>query len=121
MTEPSLKRKTWTYELVIHSSMGRFKFYLAVSENETATPIEIWIDCAKEGAMLRELMHAWAATFSVALQHGTPVRRFVKLFRKWEFEPKGKVDGLDGIASCESILDLVAQVLEKDWPLEATA
>jgi ribonucleoside-diphosphate reductase alpha chain len=122
MPEPNTKRHTTTYEVAIQSrELGRFKFYLSVGEGAFGTPHEVWIDCAKEGTTLREFMHAWAATFSIALQSGVPVRRYIKLLRHWSFEPKGRVEGVNGIDSCESILDFVAQVFEKEWPLETPA
>lgn len=53
------QRDSWTYELVIQSpETGRFKLYLAVGMDASGRPIEIWLDCAKEGTMLRELTYS---------------------------------------------------------------
>lgn len=115
------KRESATYELVILSQeLGRFKIYLTVGVNETGRPLEIWLDCAKEGALLRELMHGWASLFSVALQGGVPLRRMAHLYKPWRFEPLGKVEGFDRIQTCESVLSLVVAVLEAEFPKEFT-
>lgn len=117
MIELPRKRACITYELVIHSAeVGRFKFYLCVSVGTDGAPVELWIDCAKEGTMLREFMHAWAATASMALQGGVPLGRLAHMFHLWRFEPLGRVEGAEGIPECSSILDLVARVIERDWP-----
>lgn len=116
--EKPKKRDSVIYELVILSLQGRFKMYLTVGVNTSGKPIEIWLDCAKEGAMLRELMHAWAALFSVALQGGVPLERLINLYKPWGFEPCGRVEGLPGIETCESPISLVASVLEAEFPKE---
>lgn len=113
------KRNTWTYELVILSQQGRFKVYLAVGLDAHGKPIELWLDCAKEGATLKEFMHAWASLFSIALQGGIPLRRLIPLYKTWRFEPCGKVEGFEGIKTCESILALIVSVLELEFPKEA--
>ena len=113
------KRDTWIYELVIQSpETGRFKLYLSVAKDPEGRPIEIWLDCAKEGTMLREFMHAWAALFSVALQHRIPLATLVKLYKEWGFQPSGVVQGFEKIKSCESVLSLVVSVLELEFPKE---
>lgn len=116
------KRDSCTYELVIQSvETGRFKLYLAVGKDATGRPIEIWLDCAKEGTMLREFMHAWAALFSTALQHRIPLGHLVKLYKEWGFQPAGRVEGFEKIKSCESVLSLVVSVLEMEFPNEMPA
>jgi hypothetical protein len=115
VTDPRFKRKTWTHELVIQSKeMGRFKLYLAIGE-EKGIPIEIWLDCAKAGTMLREFMHSWAACFSLALQGDVSLAKLVKLYREWKFEPCGRVEGSDGVLECASIPSLVVRILERDY------
>lgn len=112
---PRPKRPSAIYELVIRSEvLGRFKFYLTVGLHGGRL-IELWLDCAKEGATLRELLHAWSALFSVALQEGVPLARLVKLYKKWKFEPCGRVEGFPGIESCVSMLELVATILEREY------
>lgn len=113
------KRDTWTYELAILSQQGRFKMYLAVGMGPDGRPLEIWLDCAKEGTMLREFMHAWASLFSIALQSGVPLSRLVHLYKTWRFDPCGPVDGHGQVKTCESVLSLVVSVLEAEFPKEA--
>jgi len=116
------RRDTFIYELVIQSpETGRFKLYLSVGKDAAGRPVEIWLDCAKEGTMLREFMHAYAALFSIALQHGVPLARLVHLYKEWRFEPCGPVQGLPGVAECQSVLSLVVRVLEAEFPGEAAA
>jgi hypothetical protein len=114
------KRDLNTYELVIMSQTGRFKFYLAVSRNGEGHPVEIWVDCAKEGTMLREFMHGWAALFSIALQHRVPLDHLIGLYKEWQFEPCGAVQGFPGITTTPSVLSLVVSILEKEFPKEST-
>lgn len=110
------KRDTTTYELVVHSAeAGRFKLYLAVGTDREGRPFEIWLDCAKEGTMLREFMHAWAALFSIALQGGVPLEKLVRKYKEWRFEPAGRVEGVPGIERCDSVLALIVTVLEKEF------
>lgn len=118
-TQLPKKRPTLTYELIIRTDEGRFKIYLAVGMGLDGKPLEIWLDCAKEGTMLRELMHAWAALFSIALQNGVPLGRIIRLYKNWRFEPCGKVEGYEPVESCESLLSLVVSVLEAEFPREA--
>ncbi len=112
------RRETSTYELEIHAQAGRFKFYLAVSRDAEGHPVELWVDCAKEGTMLREFMHGWAALFSIALQNRVPLPRLVHLYKEWQFEPCGRVGGYPAIQTTPSILSLVVSVLEIDFPAE---
>jgi len=113
------RRETSIYELVILSpETGRFKLYLSVGKDVAGRPVEIWLDCAKEGTMLREFMHAYAALFSIALQHGVPLARLVKLYKEWRFEPCGAVQGFGAVAECQSVLSLVVKVLEAEFPAE---
>jgi len=113
------RRDSCVYELVIQSvETGRFKLYLSVGKDAAGRPVEIWLDCAKEGTMLREFMHAYAALFSIALQHGVPLARLVKLYKEWRFEPCGAVQGFGGVAECQSVLSLVVRVLEAEFPGE---
>lgn len=110
------KRDSATYELVVEGESGRLKMYLTVGRGEDGRPLEIWLDVAKEGTMLRELMHAWASLFSIALQSGVPLGRLVKLYRPWCFQPAGRVEGFPKIEFCTSVLSLVVSVLEAEFP-----
>lgn len=111
------KRETWTYELVIKSQeLGRFKLYMSVGIDPEGRPIEIWLDCMKEGTMLREFMHAWAALFSVSLQHRVPLAHLVKLYKEWEFQPSGPVEGYSPITTCRSVPSLLVSILELEFP-----
>lgn len=109
------KRTNCIYELVIHGENGRFKMYLTVGLSPDGRPLEIWMDCAKDGTTLRELMHSWAALFSIALQSGVPLPRLVKLYRDWRFQPCGRVEGFDKVQKCESMVSLVALVLDAEF------
>lgn len=113
------KRDLNTYELVIMSQTGRFKFYLAVSRDLGGHPVELWVDCAKEGTMLREFMHGWASLFSLALQHSVPLQHLIQLYKDVQFEPCGSVQGCPGITTTTSMLALVVTILERDFPKES--
>lgn len=74
-------------------------------------PGELWIEVAKAGAALRNWAGEAAMMFSIALQHGTPLRTILDLYIGTRCQPCGGVEGHDRIKFCTSIMDCVARDL----------
>lgn len=53
---------------------------------EDGTVGEVFLDVAKDGTMLREVLHGFAIAISLGLQWGVPVEEFVKQFEGTDFE-----------------------------------
>lgn len=87
------------------------KVYLHTGEFEDGELGEIFIDMHKEGAAFRSLMNNFAIATSIGLQYGVPLDEYVDAFIGTKFEPSGKVDGNDSIASATSILDYLFREL----------
>lgn len=74
-------------------------------------PGELFIDVSKAGAALRNWAGEAGMMFSIALQHGTPLKTVLELFVGTRCEPCGAVEGHPRIATCTSIMDLIARDL----------
>ncbi len=75
---------------------------------------ELWIDLShREGGPLRCFAHVLAMLASLGLQHGVPVATIVAQLKTLAFEPSGDVEGDEEIKTAASLLDYVAQVLER--------
>jgi ribonucleoside-diphosphate reductase alpha chain len=83
------------------------KIYLRTGEYEDGSLGEIFIDMHKEGATFRALMNNFAIAVSIALQHGTPLEKFVEAFTFTKFEPAGMVHGHDRLKTATSFLDYI--------------
>jgi hypothetical protein len=75
---------------------------------------EVFLDTARYGAALRTWVEDSARLLSVGLQHGVPVGTLCRLFRGSKSDPYGAVDGHPDIRSCTSVMDFVAQLLERE-------
>ena len=75
---------------------------------------EIFIGMLKEGSTVKGLTDALGVVISLGLQYGVPPEAYIKKFRHQKFEPRGLVtEGLPGIKVADSILDYLAQFMEK--------
>lgn len=81
--------------------------YLRTGEYEDGSLGEIFIDMHKEGATFRALMNNFAIAVSIALQHGTPLEKFVEAFTFTKFEPAGLVHGHGRLKTATSFLDYI--------------
>lgn len=97
------------------AKIGSQSIYLRTGEYENGTLGEIFIDMYKEGAPYRSLLNAFAVAISIALQHGTPLEKFVDAFTFTRFEPSGPVQGHSYIKNCTSILDYVFRALAIEY------
>lgn len=86
--------------------------YLTFGEYEDGALGEIFLDVAKAGAALRAVMDAFARTFSIALQHGTPLEVLVEANSGIGFLPNGPVESEGSeVRVCQSIIDWAMEEL----------
>ena len=77
---------------------------------DDGTPGEMFIIMNKEGSVISGLMNALAATTSIALQYGVPLKALVNKFAHMRFEPSGYTNN-PHIRIAKSIVDYVARWL----------
>jgi ribonucleoside-diphosphate reductase alpha chain len=95
----------------IVGASGRHKFYLRCGDYPDGHLGEIFIDAAKEGAMMRGILNAFAMAVSIGLQHGVPLEEYVEALTFTKFEPNGPIVGHDRLRRCDSIVDAIFREL----------
>lgn len=85
---------------------------------------EIFVRADRAGSLARGTMDALATMVSIMLQYGIPVEVVVDKLRHHRFPPDGRLlyaDGADpDFRTCTSVVDLMAQWLEKKCPAKAS-
>jgi ribonucleoside-diphosphate reductase alpha chain len=99
-------RQSKTFSFKVADSQG----YLTVGEYEDGTPGEIFISLAKHGSTLRGIMDVFAISVSKGLQHGVPLKSYVKSFTSTSFAPAGITDDPE-IRTASSIVDFISRRL----------
>ena len=87
-------------------SIGGHKGYIMVGLYDDGSPGEIFIIMNKEGSVISGLMNALAATTSIALQYGVPLKALVNKFAHMRFEPSGFTNN-PNIKIAKSIVDYI--------------
>lgn len=87
-------------------SIGGHKGYITVGLYDDGTPGEMFIVMNKEGSVISGLMNALAATTSISLQYGVPLKALVNKFAHMRFEPSGFTNN-PNIKMAKSIVDYV--------------
>jgi len=100
-----------TYEVKV----GGHKVYVRTGEYVTGELGEIFLDMAKEGAMLRSMFNCFAVAVSKALQYGTPLRELIDTFCLTQFEPAGIVEGHSHVKFSTSVIDAVFRILALEY------
>lgn len=101
-----------TRESVTHKFwIGGHEGYLTIGLYEDGRPGEIFIKIAKEGSAISGFCQAFCLGFSLAIQHGLPLRDAIARFRGMSFEPNGPTRNPE-IPEAKSIVDYVARYLE---------
>lgn len=103
-------RNSKTYEFRVSGTKG----YFTVSEFEDGTPGELFLSVSKQGSTLAGVMDALAISVSHGLQHGVPLKSFVKTFTNMNFAPAGITDDKQ-INTASSLVDYVFRRLGKDY------
>ncbi len=100
--EMPLMRSSKTFSFNVSDSKGFF----TVGEYEDGTPGELFINTNKHGSTLRGLMDAFGISISYGLQHGVPLKNYVRAFRHMSFAPSG-ITNDPQIRTASSIIDYI--------------
>lgn len=95
-------RTSKTFSFHVSDSKGFF----TVGEYEDGTPGELFISTSKHGSTLRGLFDAFAISISYGLQHGVPLKNYVRTFSHMSFAPSGITDDPE-IRTASSIVDYI--------------
>lgn len=100
-----------TRESKIHKfAVGNIEGYLIASIYPDGQLGEIFIVIAREGSFVSGMANAFALTFSLALQHGTPLGVLINKLRGHSFEG-GYTNNLD-IPEAYSIIDYIVRYID---------
>lgn len=103
-------RSSKTFSFRVADSKGFF----TVGEYEDGTPGELFISTSKHGSTLRGLFDAFAISISYGLQHGVPIKNYVRTFSHMSFAPSGITDDPE-IRTASSIIDYVFRRLASTY------
>lgn len=103
-------RNSKTFSFTVADCHG----YLIVGEYEDGRPGELFINVAKMGSTLSGLMDSFARSVSYGLQHGVPLKVYVKGMTSISFAPAGITDDKD-IRTATSLVDYVFKRLAMSY------
>ena len=103
-------RNSKTFSFQVSDSKGFF----TVGEYEDGTPGELFISTSKHGSTLRGLFDAFAISISYGLQHGVPLKNYVRTFSHMSFPPTGITDDPE-IRTANSIIDYIFRKLANTY------
>ncbi|MFT4532363.1 MAG: ribonucleoside-diphosphate reductase alpha chain [Candidatus Saccharimonadales bacterium] len=103
-------RNSKTYQFTIAELRG----FLTVGEYEDGKPGELFVNTAKMGSTLSGLMESFGRSVSYGLQHGVPLKVYVKGMTSVSFAPAGITDDPD-IRTASSIIDYIFRRLAKSY------
>lgn len=103
----------------IKSKVGNYRVYVDMGKYEDGSLGEVFVTVAKVGSTFRGLLDSWSRMLSGALQYGMPLWKVISMARGAEFEPMGDVYECDGVKTCTSLPDFVAQVIQQEYPEES--
>ncbi len=95
-------------------NIGGTKGYYTANTHGDGALGEIFVVVGNQGSTLDGFLDAWAKTFSLALQCGTPLADLIRLHKNSKFEPSG-FTGDKNIPSCTSIVDYIVRDLERTF------
>lgn len=95
-------RPSKTFSFIVGDAHG----YLIVGEYEDGKPGEIFVSTAKMGSTLAGLMDTFARSVSYGLQHGVPLKVYVKGMTSVSFAPSGITDDKE-IRTATSLVDYI--------------
>lgn len=95
-------RNSKTFSFRVADSKGFF----TVGEYDDGAPGELFISTSKHGSTLRGLFDAFAISISYGLQHGVPLKNYVRTFSHMSFAPSGITDDPE-IRTASSIIDYI--------------
>jgi len=102
----SEERNSITHKFTIAGHEG----YLTVGLYDDGTPGELFITMSRQGSTIAGLMDSFAVNFSIALQHGVPLKTLVSKMIYTRFEPAG-ITSNKNIRFSTSIIDYIGKWL----------
>ena len=103
-------RNSKTFEFKIADSKG----FMTVGEFENGQPGEIFIVASKQGSTLAGIMDALAMSVSQGLQHGVPLKSYVKAFINMSFAPSGLTNDPE-IRTATSFVDYIFRKVARTY------
>jgi len=103
-------RNSKTFEFKVADVKG----YFTVGEYEDGTPGELFMNIAKQGSTLSGITHSLAISVSHGLQHGVPLKSYVKTFINMNFAPSGMTNDPE-IKAATSLVDYIFKRLAKEY------
>jgi ribonucleoside-diphosphate reductase alpha chain len=100
------ERTSITHKFVISGHEG----YLTVGLYEDGSPGELFVTMSRQGSTIAGLMDSFAVNFSIALQHGVPLKTLVSKMIYTRFEPAG-ITNNKNIRFSTSIIDYIGRWL----------
>lgn len=94
--------------------IGGLKGFFTINEYEDGKPGELFINASKQGSTLAGLMDSFAISVSHGLQHGVPLKSYVKTLLGTSFAPSGITDDPE-IRTATSVTDYVVRRLALDY------
>jgi ribonucleoside-diphosphate reductase alpha chain len=91
--------------------IGGHEGYITVGLYPNGQPGEIFIRMSKEGSTISGLMDTFAMVFSMALQHGVPLKTITDKLAHTRFEPSGWT-GTEEIGYAKSIMDYLGRWMQ---------
>jgi ribonucleoside-diphosphate reductase alpha chain len=88
--------------------------YFIVGEYEDGKPGELFVSVAKMGSTLSGLMDSFARSISYGLQHGVPLKVYVKGMIRTAFAPSGITDDPD-IRTASSLIDYIFRRISMNY------
>ncbi len=103
-------RNSKTFEFHVSDLKG----FMTVGEYEDGTPGELFIRVAKQGSTLSGIMDSFAISLSHGLQHGVPLKVYVKALLNHSYAPAGVTDDPD-IRTASSLTDYIFRRLALEY------
>lgn len=107
-------RKSITHRVTIEDASGAHQLYLTVGLYEDGRPGELFLRLGKAGSTLNGLLDVIGIEMSFGLQHDVPLALYCHKLRDMAFPPAGPTSNPE-IPSCSSVVDYVAQWLEREF------
>ena len=103
-------RRSNTFEFRVADCKG----FVTVGEYADGRPGEVFINVSKQGSTLAGIMDAFSISISLGLQHGVPLRTYVRMYSSMRFEPAGITDDPD-LRIATSLIDYIFRRLALDY------
>lgn len=88
--------------------------YIHVGLFDDGRPGDLFVEVGKSASTIQGLINGWATTFSLALQHGTPLDILISKLAFEAFEPHGLTND-PNIRTAKSIVDYVVRWMAKEF------